>query len=91
VYQLLPLNGIKSFANLWIEVCETLDGKTLLLYKDKGILYAIIERNERKKLKEEILNLREYKPEVNKKKYTPPPDHPWRKNMYRRKCDILNK
>jgi len=56
LYQLFPLNGIKSFANLWIEVCETLDGKTLLLYKDKEIPYAVIDRNERKKLKEEEIH-----------------------------------
>ena len=36
VYQLLPLNGIKSLSGKWVEVCEHEDGRISI--QDKGSL-----------------------------------------------------
>lgn len=81
IYQLLPLNGIKSFANQWIEVCELPDGKVNLLYENKKIAYVVLTKKDYKSLKqEEILNKRRYVPVENKKrKNIPAQNHPWRK------------
>ncbi len=88
IYQLLPSDGKKSFADLWIEVCEMLNGEIKLIYKDKEISYVVISRDERKRLKEDILNLREYQPDRPKKRHTPSPDHPWRKDFRKKVYDI---
>lgn len=81
IYQLLPLNGIKSFANQWIEVCELPDGKVNLLYENKKIAYVVLTKKDYKSLKqEEILNKTRYVPVENKKrKNIPAQNHPWRK------------
>jgi hypothetical protein len=83
VYQLLPLNGLKRYAGSFIDVCETLSGEIKLLYKDIEIPYKVLNEYEYKKIKEdEILNMREYlSAPKKKKKYIPPPNHPWRKNF----------
>lgn len=81
IYQLLPLNGIKSYALKWIDVCETLEGEIKILLEGKIIPYAVLEKRQRTELNdEEILSMRELLPvNTQKRKYIPPPEHPWRK------------
>jgi len=82
VYQLLPLNGIKSFSRKWVEVCEYEDGRFSILFEGKRLSY--LETQDKDNLKgndEGILHQREYLPEENKtqnKRWRPPQDHPWR-------------
>lgn len=82
IYQLLPNNGRKSFANLWVEVCELADGEIKILYEDKEFAYVVLTREAyRVQKEEEILSKREYVAEKKaKKKYHPPADHPWRQS-----------
>ncbi len=88
IYQLLPVNGSKSLAGKWVEVCELWDGRLKILWEGKRIGYAEITgsneaEEERLKAKEEILNLRisadgGRKPK-GRKKYIPSANHPWRR------------
>lgn len=83
VYQLLPLNGIKSFCGKWIEVCEHRDGRMSVFHKGKKLSY--LEITEEGYLVEDntkILNQRQYFPDRRKRKkrnWKPPENHPWRK------------
>lgn len=80
IYQLLPTNGTKTYALRWIDVCEALNGEIKLLYEHKVIPYVVIDKKPyRESKEEEILSMRESIPLKNKKRYSPPPDHPWRK------------
>lgn len=80
IYQLLPKNGIRTYALRWIDVCETLNGQIKLLYEDKVIPYLVIDKKQYTESKEEeILSMREAIPLKDKKRYSPPPDHPWRR------------
>jgi transposase len=80
--QIPPSKYHRSFAHRKVDVCILDDNRILVLYNNKIILQTILSKNykiykKNKKLKE-ILNLREYF-NVPRKKYIPPPDHPWRK------------
>ncbi len=80
IYQLLPPNGTKTYALRWIDVCETLNGEIKLLYEHKLTPYVVIDKKPyRESKEEEILSMREAMPLKIKKRYSPPPDHPWRK------------
>lgn len=93
-YQLLPMNGTRSFAGKWIEVCQLMDGRTEILWEGKRINYMEItgiDKKERKlKVEEGFLNLRGYveepKKDKQKKRYTPPANHLWRR--YLKKKDV---
>lgn len=82
VYQLLPLNGIKSFSGKWVDVCEYENGKIEILFDGKNISFLEIQDKEyHKTCDADILNKREYLSEekrVIKKKWRPPQNHPWR-------------
>ncbi len=84
IYQILPINGIKSLANEWVEMCEIRDGRLDILWKGKRVSYSKInglEDKTRLKEKEQILNLRTNTVELKEsKKSTPPANHPWRKS-----------
>jgi transposase len=83
VYQLLPLNGIKSFSGKWVEVCEYKDGRMKVLFEGKEVSYLeVLDKGSL--IREEILNERQYFPEdrgIKKEKWRPPQDHPWRRYM----------
>jgi len=86
VYQLLPLNGIRSFSGKWVEVCEYEDGKIVILFDDKRV--SFLETQDKRYLKDngsDILHKREYLPaiKVRNKKWRPHENHPWR--IYGRK------
>jgi hypothetical protein len=49
VYQLLPLNGIRSFSGKWVEVCEYEDGKIVILFDDKRV--SFLETQDKSSLK----------------------------------------
>jgi len=83
IYQLLPVNGIRSFVNLWVEVCELADGRVRILYEKKNIAYTILTHEAYRFMKEEeIVNQREYV-SVIKRKNRPAEDHPWRRSWKR--------
>jgi len=80
--QIPPSKSYRSFSNRKVDVCILDDNRILVLYNNKIILQTKLSKNYKtykkdKKIKE-ILNLREYF-DVPRKKYIPPPDHPWRK------------
>lgn len=81
IYQLLPMNGIRSFVGSLVDVSESLDGQLNLLYKGKKVKYTILTKEVYKAIKEEeILSKRQYMPfEKIRRKYSPSSDHPWRK------------
>lgn len=80
IYQLLPSNGIKNFADRWVEISIPSDGTIHILYQGKDIKYTTITKEQRIQMKEEdILNKREYQEVKQKKRYIPPENHPWRK------------
>ena len=86
VYQLLPVNGIKSFSSKWVEVCEYENGRTDILFEGKKVPFLETQdKNYSKNYSANTLNKREYFPiekKVRKKKWRPPENHPWR--MYGR-------
>jgi len=93
IYQLLPLNGIKSLRGKWVEVCEHEDEKISVLFEDRHV--SCLEIQDIASLKNndtEILHKREYVPEqkkIRKKSGKPNLNHPWR--MYaHKKYDISN-
>ncbi|MGQ9604205.1 MAG: hypothetical protein ACUVUU_08365 [bacterium] len=46
IYQLLPSNGIKSYALRGVDVCERLDRSIQLLFENKVIPYIVPEKGE---------------------------------------------
>jgi len=83
VYQILPLNGIKSFSGKWVDVCEYRDGRMSVLYEGKKLTCIEIS-DEGYSLEDNpsVLNQREYFADNKKKKrrnWKPPENHPWRK------------
>jgi len=93
IYQLSPMDGVKSFSGKWLEVCEYEDGKITILFENKNVSFlesqnkVSIDNNN-----DEILNKREYFPITqNKPKcWKPPTNHPWRISYECRSCDISN-
>lgn len=92
VYQLLPMNGIRSFAGKWIEVSEQQSGRIELLYESKRVPYIEVgdkDTLETKAHNEELLNLRINDKRLIKEilktrpKISPPPNHPWRRGWKR--------
>lgn len=84
-YQLLPLNGIKSFSGKVVEVCEHRDGSVDILFEGKKVSFLKITDMDTflEEDNTEILNKRRYLSERRKKKtrtWKPPKNHPWRKN-----------
>lgn len=93
VYQLLPMNGTRTYTGKWVEVCELSDGKIEILLESKKIPYIEIKEIDKKEriktegMAEEFLSSRIYIEEKGKidktKKYIPPQEHPWRRGWKR--------
>jgi len=83
VYQLLPLNGIKSFSGKWVEVCEYKEERIKVLFEGKEVSYLEVLDKGALKGEKGILDKREYfeKKEAEKEKWRPSKDHPWRKTI----------
>ncbi|MFN4245507.1 MAG: hypothetical protein ACK4F9_05085, partial [Brevinematia bacterium] len=90
VYQLLPSNGIRSFAGTWIEISESSEGKIEFLYEGKRISFVRVGGKgelKRDEEEEEFLKERVYvetlvreEPKVKRKtKVVPSANHPWRR------------
>lgn len=88
VYQLIPSNGIRTFAGKWTEVSKQKDGNIEILYENKKLSYLKTKTKDLSNIKqqdEELLNLKMnvktlIKDATKKKRKTSPsPDHPWRK------------
>jgi hypothetical protein len=84
VYQILPLNGIKTFSGKWVDVCEHRDGRISVLYEEKELTcIAISETGYPLEDKTSVLNQREYFSDNRRKKkrrnWKPPESHPWKK------------
>lgn len=87
IYQLLPMNGLRSFAGKWVEVCELKDGRNEILWEGKKIGFIEIGRDNKNKganeVEDEVLGLRimteEKEIKRERKRYTPPANHPWRR------------
>ena len=92
--QIPPSKYHLSFAKRKVDVCILEDSRVFILYNNKIVCqsklskYNKIYKNERKI--ENIINLREYF-YIPRKKYVPPPDHPWRKFKFgRNSCSFYN-
>lgn len=87
IYQILPMNGTKSFARKRVEVCELMDERREILWEGKRLNYVEVtdsEEKEKEKIKvgDEILNLRvntEEKEGTERRRYKPSADHPWKR------------
>ncbi len=81
VIQIPPSKLHLSFAGRKVNACILENNSLLVLYKGNIICKSKLSKNnkilKKEKKIEKILNLREYTTKP-KKKYIPPPDHPWR-------------
>jgi len=92
IYQLLPMNGVRSFDRRLVEVCEGLDGSIRIFYEGRMVKFVRLTREEYRIQKEEILSMRENLPEKDKskRKYRPSPNHPWRRGWKLKKLETKN-
>lgn len=83
------MNGVRSFAGKWVEVCELKNGGNEILWEGKRIGFIEIDRGNKNKgtnaeVEYEVLGLRimtkEKEIERERKRYTPPANHPWKKD-----------
>jgi len=93
IVQIPPSNIHLSFARRKVDVCILEDNRILILYKGSIICQSKLSKNNKiykkeKKIKN-LLNFREYFSQP-RKKYIPPPDHPWRKFKFGRKSKIFD-
>lgn len=81
IIQIPPSKLHLSFSGRKVDVCILKDNRLLVLYKGNIVCRSKLSRNnkilKKEKKIEKILDLREYTTKP-KKKYIPPPDHPWR-------------
>ncbi len=73
-YQLVPSNGVRSFAGKWIEVCEHRDGKITLLYEGKKVSYLSGVEYDSLRCKKT-----ESRKKTQKRQWKPPENHPWKR------------
>lgn len=87
IIQIPPSKYHLSFSKRKVDVCLLENNRVLVLYDNKIICQSKLSKNNKLHKKESkiknIINLREYF-NVPRKKYIPPPDHPWRKFKFGR-------
>jgi len=80
--QIPPSKYHLSFAKRKVDVCILENNRVFILYNNKIICQSKLSKNnkiyKKERKIENIINLREYF-NIPRKKYIPPPDHPWRK------------
>jgi len=85
VIQIPPSDKHLSFAGRKVNVCILDDKRILVLYRNSVICRTKISKNnkviKKEKKIEQILDLSQYF-QIPKKKYIPPPDHPWRRTCF---------
>jgi len=83
IIQIPPSPLHLSFAHRKVDICTLEDNRILVLYKKCIICKSKLSKNnkilKKEKKIEKILDLSQYFDIPKRKKYIPPPDHPWRK------------
>lgn len=89
IYQIIPSNGIKSFAGKWVEVAKYMDQEVRIFYDGKRINCVELGKIEVKS-KNQRLEKRQYIEDKQRKRRIPPQNHPWRRWNFGKiqKCDI---
>ena len=79
--QIPPSDVHLSFSNRKVDVCILEDNRIIVMYKGSIICESKLSKNNKTLKKEKkietLLNTRDYF-DIPKKKYIPPPNHPWR-------------
>lgn len=86
LYQIISPRQKYTLRNARVTVCELSTGAVVILYKGKELSYTTFEKGERPAAVEDEKSIHQRvdaacKAQTRRKKWKPPPDHPWRKTV----------